>query len=199
MRVRADTGEADSSCSPAARRFRRAIDPRRRAEAIEFEVPGLAEKMRADTSRGFPAAYLSRQVVGVRKKTLVVALPARPGALPIAWRRSRPRAHAVALVQGAGPIPTLHAKIAPLWPKSLRESTRCWRARGRGRAPDRSHHQPFRHHLRRRAHVEGAPSGADVRLVPSLRSGARHRGRRRFTWRPSAPPSTLPRVPVVSL
>ncbi|MGH9366304.1 MAG: MogA/MoaB family molybdenum cofactor biosynthesis protein, partial [Thermoanaerobaculia bacterium] len=28
--------------------------------------------------RGFSAAYLSRQVVGVRKKTLVIALPGSP-------------------------------------------------------------------------------------------------------------------------
>lgn len=47
-------------------------------EAVEFEIPGLAEKMRADTGEDFPAAYLSRQVVGVRDRTLVVALPGSP-------------------------------------------------------------------------------------------------------------------------
>jgi len=46
--------------------------------AIEFEIPGLAEKMRADTGEDFPAAYLSRQIVGVRKRTLIVALPGSP-------------------------------------------------------------------------------------------------------------------------
>src|SRR6266511_5162739 len=38
-------------------------------EVVEFEVPGLAEKMRSDTGADFPAAYLSRQVVGDRKST----------------------------------------------------------------------------------------------------------------------------------
>jgi molybdopterin adenylyltransferase len=47
-------------------------------EVVEFEVPGLAEKMRSDTGVDFPAAYLSRQVVGVRDQTLVVALPGSP-------------------------------------------------------------------------------------------------------------------------
>src|SRR5712691_4917114 len=47
-------------------------------DAIEFEVPGLSEKMRADTGKDFPAAYLSRQVAGVRGSTLVVALPGSP-------------------------------------------------------------------------------------------------------------------------
>src|SRR6266542_3459582 len=55
------------------------VAPRDRTpEAVEFEVPGLAEKMRSDTSANFPAAYLSRQVVGVRDQTLVVALPGSP-------------------------------------------------------------------------------------------------------------------------
>jgi molybdopterin adenylyltransferase len=47
-------------------------------EAVEFEIPGLAEKMRSSTGADFPAAYLSRQVAGVRDQTLVVALPGSP-------------------------------------------------------------------------------------------------------------------------
>ena len=45
---------------------------------LDFEIPGLAEKMRADTGRDFPAAYLSRQVTGARGRTLVLALPGSP-------------------------------------------------------------------------------------------------------------------------
>jgi molybdopterin adenylyltransferase len=47
-------------------------------EAVEFEIPGLAEKMRSDTGGDFPAAYLSRQVAGVRDRTLVLSLPGSP-------------------------------------------------------------------------------------------------------------------------
>jgi molybdopterin biosynthesis enzyme MoaB len=73
-------------------------------EVIDFEVPGLCEKMRAETSRGFPAAYLSRQVVGVRRKTLVVALPGSPrGAADCLSAILGVIPHAIALIQGAQP------------------------------------------------------------------------------------------------
>ena len=73
-------------------------------EVIEFEVPGLAEKMRADTGREFPAAYLSRQVVGVRGGTLVVALPGSPkGAADCLRAIASLLPHAIALIQGERP------------------------------------------------------------------------------------------------
>jgi molybdopterin adenylyltransferase len=105
VRVRADTGEADLIVLTGGT----GVAPRDRTpegvrEAIEFEVPGLAEKMRADTSIGFPAAYLSRQVVGVRKGTLVVALPGSPkGAADCLTAILGLVPHAVALIQGARP------------------------------------------------------------------------------------------------
>ena len=45
---------------------------------LDLEAPGLAERMRAETGRDFPAAFLSRQVAGVRGHTLVLALPGSP-------------------------------------------------------------------------------------------------------------------------
>ena len=73
-------------------------------DVIEFEVPGLAEKMRASTGASFPAAYLSRQVVGVRGKTLVVALPGSPsGAADCLRSIVELLRHAVELVRGESP------------------------------------------------------------------------------------------------
>ena len=73
-------------------------------EAVEFEVPGLAEKMRTDTGRGFPAAYLSRQVVGVRGQTLVIAVPGSPkGAADCLRAVADLLPHAIALVRGERP------------------------------------------------------------------------------------------------
>jgi molybdenum cofactor synthesis domain-containing protein len=71
---------------------------------LDFEVPGLAEKMRADTSAGFPAAYLSRQVVGVRGRTLVVALPGSPKGAADCLAAILPLVpHAAALARGERP------------------------------------------------------------------------------------------------
>ena len=105
VRTRADAGEADLIVLTGGT----GVAPRDRTpegvrEVLEFEVPGLAEKMRAETSRGFPAAYLSRQVVGVRRRSLVVALPGSPrGAADCLNAILGVVPHAVALIQGAHP------------------------------------------------------------------------------------------------
>ena len=105
VRVLADGGRADlivlTGGTGVAPRDR---TPEAVREVIEFEVPGLAEKMRAETSKGFPAAYLSRQVAGVRGQTLVVALPGSPrGAADCLSAILSIVPHAVALLQGARP------------------------------------------------------------------------------------------------
>ncbi len=106
VRTRADAGEADLIVLTGGT----GVAPRDRTpegvrEVIEFEVPGLSEKMRAETSRGFPAAYLSRQVVGVRRKTLIVALPGSPrGAADCLTAILGIIPHAIALIQGTQPV-----------------------------------------------------------------------------------------------
>jgi molybdopterin biosynthesis enzyme MoaB len=45
---------------------------------IDYEVPGLAEAMRADGRAKTPFASLSRAVVGVRGRALIVNTPGSP-------------------------------------------------------------------------------------------------------------------------
>ncbi|HSS35454.1 MAG TPA: MogA/MoaB family molybdenum cofactor biosynthesis protein [Patescibacteria group bacterium] len=60
----------------------RDITPQATATVVDYEVPGLAELIRAEGRRSTPMAALSRGVVGVRAGALVVNVPGSPrGAL----------------------------------------------------------------------------------------------------------------------
>jgi molybdenum cofactor synthesis domain-containing protein len=56
----------------------RDVTPQATLAVIDYEVPGLAEAMRADGRAATPMAILSRAVVGVRGQTLIVNLPGSP-------------------------------------------------------------------------------------------------------------------------
>ena len=56
----------------------RDVTPQATAAVIDYEVPGLAELIRAEGRRSTPMASLSRGIVGVRGRTLVVNLPGSP-------------------------------------------------------------------------------------------------------------------------
>lgn len=57
----------------------RDVTPEATREVIDREVPGMAETMRAASQKVVPTAMLSRGVVGIRGKTLIVNLPGSPG------------------------------------------------------------------------------------------------------------------------
>src|SRR3954470_21965094 len=60
----------------------RDVTPQATATVLDYEVPGIAEAMRADGRRSTAFAALSRGLVGVRGGTLVANLPGSPkGAL----------------------------------------------------------------------------------------------------------------------
>ncbi len=60
----------------------RDVTPQATLAVIDYEVPGMAEAMRAEGRELTPFAALSRAVVGVRGRTLIVNLPGSPkGAL----------------------------------------------------------------------------------------------------------------------
>lgn len=75
----ADSSELDVILTTGGTGFSpRDITPEATRAVIEREAPGLAEAMRAASLRVTPHAMLSRIVVGIRKKTLIINLPGSP-------------------------------------------------------------------------------------------------------------------------
>jgi molybdenum cofactor synthesis domain-containing protein len=58
----------------------RDVTPQATLDVVDYEVPGLAEAMRADGRAKTPFAALSRSIVGVVGRTLVVNTPGSPKA-----------------------------------------------------------------------------------------------------------------------
>lgn len=56
----------------------RDVTPQATASVLDYEVPGIAEAMRAEGRKQTPFAALSRGLVGVREGTLVANLPGSP-------------------------------------------------------------------------------------------------------------------------
>ena len=59
----------------------RDVTPQATRDILDYEVPGIAEVMRAESVRVTPAGMLSRAVAGVRHGTLIVNLPGSPKAV----------------------------------------------------------------------------------------------------------------------
>ena len=55
------------------------VTPQAMKDVIEYEVPGFAEAMRAESLKKTPHAMLSRAMAGVRRKCLIINLPGSPG------------------------------------------------------------------------------------------------------------------------
>jgi len=56
----------------------RDVTPEATREAIDREIPGFGEQMRASGLRHTPRAVLSRAISGTRKRTLIINLPGSP-------------------------------------------------------------------------------------------------------------------------
>ncbi len=79
----------------------RDLTPEATREALEREVPGIPEALRAASAS--KTAALSRMAAGLRGKTLIVNLPGSPRAVRECWEiLSRILPHAVAVSSGAG-------------------------------------------------------------------------------------------------
>ncbi|HTS02553.1 MAG TPA: MogA/MoaB family molybdenum cofactor biosynthesis protein [Thermoanaerobaculia bacterium] len=79
LRRIADTSAADLVLTAGGTGLSpRDVTPQATRAVADYEVPGIAEAMRAATRAALPSAMLSRQVAAVRERTLVVNLPGSP-------------------------------------------------------------------------------------------------------------------------
>jgi len=79
LRRIADTNSADLVVTTGGTGLsRRDVTPQATLAVADYEVPGIAEAMRAATRGGLAVAILSRQAAVVRGRTLIVNLPGSP-------------------------------------------------------------------------------------------------------------------------
>ena len=82
----------------------RDVTPEATQRVIERRVPGMEDAIRQESLRQTPYAMLSRGLVGVRGRTLIINLPGSPKAVRECWAVVEPvLAHAIRLLRDENP------------------------------------------------------------------------------------------------
>ena len=83
----------------------RDVTPEATKEVCDRLVPGIAERLRAESLKKTPYASLSRGLAGIRGRTLIVNLPGSPGGVRDGIEViAEIGVHAIALLSDAGHI-----------------------------------------------------------------------------------------------
>jgi len=87
----------------------RDVTPEATKQVIEKSLPGMEEAIRQDSLRHTPFAMLSRAVVGVRGRTLIINMPGSPKAVEECFLVVQPvLEHAVTLLRDENPYAAAH-------------------------------------------------------------------------------------------
>ena len=87
----------------------RDVTPEATKQVIEKSLPGMEEAIRQESLKQTPFAMLSRAVVGVRGRTLIINMPGSPKAVEECFAVVQPvLGHAVKLLRDENPYATVH-------------------------------------------------------------------------------------------
>ncbi len=82
------------------------------------ELPGFGELMRRVSLETVPTAILSRQIAGIRGKTLIINLPGKPRSIEVCLAAVFPAVPYCLDLIGAGRIETHESLVAAFRPSS---------------------------------------------------------------------------------
>lgn len=95
----------------------RDLTPEAMRQVITMELPGFGELMRRVSFEEVPTAILSRQMAGVRGKTLIINVPGKPAAIDTCLTAVFPAVPYCLDLIGAGRIETHDAVLKAFRPK----------------------------------------------------------------------------------
>ena len=96
----------------------RDLTPEATSSALDKELPGFGELMRRVSLETVPTAILSRQLAGIRGKTLIINLPGRPRSIEVCLAAVFPAVPYCLDLIGAGRIETHDAVVRRYRPQA---------------------------------------------------------------------------------